>query len=86
MEAPAVSEARVRMGLTLAEDMVLPNRCHFMVLDVQWVEVDGRAVAEDGYVDLGRLERRPSVAWMATTTRRTWGGCPTRKWARRWTC
>ena len=53
-EAPAVSEARVRMGLTLAEDMVLPNRCHFMVLDVQWVEVDGRAVAEDGYVDLGR--------------------------------
>ena len=53
-KAPAVSEARVRMGLTLAEDMVLPNRCHFMVLDVQWVEVDGRAVAEDGYVDLGR--------------------------------
>ena len=53
-EAPAVSEAHVRMGLTLAEDMVLPNRCHFMVLDVQWVEVDGRAVAEDGYVDLGR--------------------------------
>ena len=52
--APAVSEARVRMGLTLAEDMVLPNRCHFMVLDVQWVEVDHRAVAEDGYVDLGR--------------------------------
>jgi flavin reductase (DIM6/NTAB) family NADH-FMN oxidoreductase RutF len=53
-KAPAAAEARVRMGLTLAEDMVLPNRCHFMVLDVQWVEVDGRAVAEDGYVDLGR--------------------------------
>ena len=52
--APAVSEARVRLGLTLAEDMVLPNRCHFMVLDVQWVEVDERTVAEDGYVDLGR--------------------------------
>jgi len=42
------------MGLTLAEDMVLPNRCHFLVLDVQWVEVDERTVAEDGYVDLGR--------------------------------
>ncbi|MEC8368950.1 MAG: flavin reductase [Bacteroidota bacterium] len=53
-KAPAVSKARVRMGLTLTEDMVLPNRCHFMVLDVQWVEVDARAVAEDGYVDLGR--------------------------------
>ena len=52
--APAVSEARVRMGLTLAEDMVLPNRCRFLVLDVQWVEVDERTVAEDGYVDLGR--------------------------------
>lgn len=51
--APAVSEARVRMGLTLTEDMVLPNRCHFLVLDVQWVEVDERTVAEDGYVDLG---------------------------------
>ena len=25
------------------EDMVLPNRCHFMVLDVQWVEVDERS-------------------------------------------
>jgi len=53
-KAPAVAEARVRMGLTLAEDMVLPNRCHFLVLDVQWVEVDERTVAEDGYVDLGR--------------------------------
>ena len=52
--APAVSEARVRTGLTLAQDMVLPNRCHFMVLDVQWVEVDECTVAEDGYVDLGR--------------------------------
>ena len=54
VESPGSVRARVRMGLTLAEDMVLPNRCHFMVLDVQWVEVDARAVAEDGYVDLGR--------------------------------
>ena len=52
--ARAGSEASVRMGLKIAEDMVLPNRCHFMVLDVQWVEVDERTVAEDGYVDLGR--------------------------------
>ena len=51
--APAVAESRVRMGLTLAEDIVLPNACHFMVLDVRWVEVDSTAVAEDGYVDLG---------------------------------
>ena len=55
-KAPAVSEARVRMGLTLAEDMVLPNRCHFMVLDVQWVEVDELALAKDGYVDLGKAK------------------------------
>ena len=52
--APAVQEARVRMGLTLAKDMELPNGCRFMVLDVAWVEVDGKAVAEDGYLDLGR--------------------------------
>ena len=52
-KAPAVEESRVRMGLTLAEDIVLPNACHFMVLDVRWVEVDAAAMAEDGYVDLG---------------------------------
>jgi flavin reductase (DIM6/NTAB) family NADH-FMN oxidoreductase RutF len=52
-KAPAVEESRVRMGLTLAEDIILPNACHFMVMDVQWVEVDSTAVAEDGYVDLG---------------------------------
>ena len=50
--APAVQEAGVRMGLTLTEDMVLPNRCHFMVLDIQWVEVVSKALAKDGYVDL----------------------------------
>lgn len=53
-KAPAVEESRVRMGLTLAEDIILPNACHFMVFDVRWVEVDSTAVAEDGYVDLGR--------------------------------
>ena len=52
-KAPAVEESRVRMGLTLAEDIVLPNACHFVVMDVQWVDVDAMAVAEDGYVDLG---------------------------------
>ena len=51
-KAPAVEESRVRMGLTLAEDIILPNACHFMVFDVRWVEVDSTAVAEDGYVDL----------------------------------
>ena len=53
-KAPAVEESRVRMGLTLAEDIILPNACHFMVFDVRWVEVDSTVVAEDGYVDLGR--------------------------------
>ena len=53
-KAPAVQEARVRLGLTLAQDMELPNRCRFMILDVAWVEVDPHAVAEDGYVDLER--------------------------------
>jgi len=52
-KAPAVEESGVRMGLTLAEDIILPNACHFMVFDVRWVEVDSTAVAEDGYVDLG---------------------------------
>lgn len=52
-KAPAVEESRVRMGLTLAEDIVLPNACHFVVMDVQWVDVDAMAVAEDGYLDLG---------------------------------
>ena len=51
--APAVEEAKIRMGLTLTEDMVLPNRCRFMVLDIQWVEVVSHALANDGYVDLG---------------------------------
>ena len=52
--APAVQGARVRMGLTLAKEMELPNGCRFMILDVSWVEVDGQAMAEDGYLDLGR--------------------------------
>lgn len=52
-QAPAVEEAKIRMGLTLTEDMVLPNRCRFMVLDIQWVEVVSHAMANDGYVDLG---------------------------------
>lgn len=52
-QAPAVREASIRMGLTLTEDMVLPNRCRFMVLDIQWVEVVSHALANDGYVDLG---------------------------------
>lgn len=53
-KAPAVLESNVRMGLTLAKDMELPNACRFMVLDVQWVEVKEGAIAQDGHVDLGR--------------------------------
>ena len=82
-EAPE-SEARVRWASPPA-DMVLPNRCHFMVLDVQWVEVEG-AVAEDGYVDLGRAGTTAISGLDTTTTPRTWGGCPMRKWARTWRC
>jgi flavin reductase (DIM6/NTAB) family NADH-FMN oxidoreductase RutF len=55
-KAPAVQEAKVRLGLTLAADIVLPNRCHFVVLDVQWVEVAEKALARDGYVDLGQAQ------------------------------
>ena len=53
-KAPAVLESNVRLGLTLAKDIELPNGCRFMVLDIQWVEVVEEAIAKDGYVDLGR--------------------------------
>ena len=55
-QAPAVGEAAVKLGLTLLEDLELPNACRFMVMHVEWAEVPADAVRGDGYVDLEAAE------------------------------
>jgi len=55
-QAPAVEEAAVRMGLTLLNDLELPNACRFMVMQVEWADVPSDVVRGDGYVDLEAAE------------------------------
>ena len=55
-QAPAVAESPVRMGLTVAEDIVLPNGCRFVIGAVQWVDFESSAQAEDGFLDLAALD------------------------------
>lgn len=50
--APAVAESPVRIGLTVADDVALPNRCRFVMGAIQWVDVDPRIQVEDGFLDL----------------------------------
>ena len=50
--APAVEESPVRMGLSVQEDLLLPNGCRFVMGAVEWVDFDPRAQAEDGFLDL----------------------------------
>lgn len=50
--APAVAESPVRMGLTVEEELLLPNRCRFVIGAVQWVDFDAALQAEDGFLDL----------------------------------
>ena len=54
-QAPAVEESPVRMGLKVAEDMLLPNGCRFVVGAVQWVDYQSSAQADDGFLDLAAL-------------------------------
>ncbi|MBL6645902.1 MAG: flavin reductase [Flavobacteriales bacterium] len=53
--APAVEESPVRMGLTVAQDIPLPNGCRFVIGAVQWVDFKADAQAEDGFLDLSAL-------------------------------
>lgn len=50
--APAVAESPVRIGLTVEEDILLPNRCRFVIGAVQWVDFDAALQAQDGFLDL----------------------------------
>lgn len=54
--APAVSEASIRLGLNLEDDIVLPNDCHLMVCSLQWAVIPENVRAPDGYVDIGAAE------------------------------
>ena len=54
--APAVSESPVRIGLTVSEDLLLPNRCRFVIGAVQWVDFDAELQAKDGFLDLAAGE------------------------------
>ena len=51
-QSPAVAESPVRMGLSVQQDMLLPNGCRFVIGAVEWVDLDSRAQAPDGFVDL----------------------------------
>jgi len=54
--APAVAESPVRIGLTVEEDMLLPNRCRFVIGVVQWVDFLAGLQAEDGFLDLAAAD------------------------------
>ncbi len=51
-EAPAVAEAAVRIGLSVTEDLPLPNGCRFVIGAIEWVDFDAAVQAEDGFLDL----------------------------------
>ena len=51
-QAPAVAESPVRMGLTVEEELALPNGCRFVMGAIQWVDVAEDLQAEDGFLDL----------------------------------
>lgn len=51
-QAPAVAESPVRIGLTVEEELVLPNGCRFVIGAIQWVDVAKDLQAEDGFLDL----------------------------------
>ena len=38
--------------MTVEQDMLLPNRCRFVIGAVQWVDFDAALQAEDGFLDL----------------------------------
>lgn len=54
--APCVAESPVRMGLKVAENIMLPNGCRFVVGAVQWVDFQSSAQASDGFLDLAALD------------------------------
>ena len=54
--APAVEESPVRIGLKVAEDLCLPNRCRFVVGAIQWVDFTSELQAGDGFLDLAAAE------------------------------
>lgn len=54
--APAVAESPVRIGLTVEEDMQLPNRCRFVIGAVQWVDFASDLQAGDGFLDLAAVD------------------------------
>ena len=55
-KAPAVAESHVKMGLTLKEDIPLPNGCRFMVCALQWVALPEELRAPDGYIAIGETD------------------------------
>lgn len=54
--APAVAESPVRMGLTVEDNLLLPNRCRFVIGAIQWVDVDDALLCDDGFLDLAEAE------------------------------
>ena len=50
--APAVAESPVRIGLTVQDDLPLPNGCRFVIGAIQWVDFEEELQAEDGFLDL----------------------------------
>ena len=54
--APAVAESPVRVGLKVQEDLVLPNRCRFVIGAVQWVDFREDLQVDDGFLDLAAAD------------------------------
>ena len=54
--APAVAESPVRIGLTVEEDLLLSNRCRFVIGAVEWVDFTASIQADDGFLDLAAAD------------------------------
>jgi flavin reductase (DIM6/NTAB) family NADH-FMN oxidoreductase RutF len=55
-QAPALAESPVRMGLSVSEDLLLPNGCRFVIGTVEWVDFDASSQSKDGFLDLASTE------------------------------
>lgn len=55
-KAPRVGESRLCLGMELRQEIPLEiNGTHMILAEIVWVEVDGSAIQEDGFVDLVSL-------------------------------
>jgi flavin reductase (DIM6/NTAB) family NADH-FMN oxidoreductase RutF len=54
--APFVAESKLKIGVKLVETQLLKvNNTELVIGEIVWVDVESKAVNEDGYIDIGQL-------------------------------